>query len=95
MINSGHFITLVESVDFDIQRVNSTKKIVFLGEWLFLARLTIFERVWIQSMTISLVEDIISIFSDEFYERIDNKSYVEKWSIKYFDIILWIKQYSH
>ena len=46
-------------------------------------------------MTISLVEDIISIFSDEFYERIDNKSYVEKWSIKYFDIILWIKQYSH
>ena len=35
------------------------------------------------------VEDIITIFNDEFYKRIDNKSYVEKWSIKYFDTILW------
>lgn len=35
------------------------------------------------------VEEIISIFRHEFYERIDNKSYVENWSIKFFDTILW------
>jgi transposase len=35
------------------------------------------------------VNDIIEVFEKEFYERVNNTSYFEKWGIKYFDIIFW------
>ena len=37
------------------------------------------------------VNDIIEVFEKEFYERVDNTSYFEKWGIKYFDTIFWQK----
>ena len=35
------------------------------------------------------VNDIIEVFEKEFYERVNNTSYFEKWGIKYFDTIFW------
>jgi len=35
------------------------------------------------------VEDIISIFSSEFYKIVDNKSYTENWVNKFFDTNSW------
>ena len=33
--------------------------------------------------------EIIEVFEKEFYERVDNTSYFEKWGIKYFETIFW------
>ena len=35
------------------------------------------------------INDIIEVFEKEFYERVNNTSYFEKWGIKYFDTIFW------
>ena len=35
------------------------------------------------------VNEIIEVFEKEFYERVDNTSYFEKWGIEYFDTIFW------
>ena len=35
------------------------------------------------------LNDLITIFMDLFYEIVDNTSYYENWTIKFFDIILW------
>ena len=53
------------------------------------------EKVWadikreMYTEEFDTLNDLITIFVDLFYEIVDNTSYYENWTIKFFDIILW------
>lgn len=64
LVDPGHIAAMDESVEFDVERVNGAKNILF-GEGLFFSRVTGPGRVWIQTMPISkLAEAIIPFIPD-------------------------------
>ena len=59
LVDPGHIAAMDESINFDIERVQGAKNILF-GEGLFFSKLTGPGKVWIQTMPISkLAESII------------------------------------
>ena len=59
LVDPGHIAAMDEGIDFDIERVQGAKNILF-GEGLFFSKLTGPGKVWIQTMPISkLAESII------------------------------------
>lgn len=53
------------------------------------------ENVWgdvkreIYKHDYNTLNELIDIFRDEFYKIVDNTSFFENWSIKFFDTIIW------
>ncbi len=59
LLDQGHLAAMDETVDFDIQRVKGAKNLLFGGEGLFLSTLTGPGRVWIQTMPVSRLAEVL------------------------------------
>lgn len=60
-VDTGCVVGYTSGIDFDIQQAGNLKSMVFGGEGLFLATLSGFGKVWIQSMPVSkLVRELSS-----------------------------------
>lgn len=59
LIDQGHLAAMEETVQFDITTVSGAKNILFGGEGLFLGTLTGPGKVWIQTMPMASLVDII------------------------------------
>ena len=58
-VDTGCLVGFTQGIDYDIQRAGGLKSMVFGGEGLFLATLSGYGRVWLQSLPFSRMADRI------------------------------------
>jgi uncharacterized protein (TIGR00266 family) len=60
-VDTGCIVAFENTISYDIQRAGSLKSMVFGGEGLFLATLSGYGKVWLQSMPISKLVSALSV----------------------------------